>query len=105
MLNFVAQHARESAILDERGRLAKAGEASKKVAAANAAKAAAAKLAAQRGNPPPEVPADAKPEGTSTSVVASQAHYESRKRAGAPKEELDAIVAAMMQSAVAGRPV
>lgn len=58
LMNFVAEKAMQAGALNERERGTKRTSVAEKVAKANATKSAAAKLAAQRGNPPPaSVPA------------------------------------------------
>lgn len=104
LVRFVAQHARTIGAADEHVRTEKRSDVAKKIADANATKAAAAKLSAQRGNLPPETPGDA---GTVTgaNVEATQAFYEKRKSEGANAAELDRIVAAVARRVALGQPV
>ena len=105
LVGFVVGHARTIGATEEGVRAQQRSQVAQKIATSNAAKAAAAKLAATRGNVPPEGPPDAGATPTGGAGEATQAHYEARKRAGAQPVELDQIVAAMARKAASGVPV
>ena len=105
LVSFVVDHARTAGSTEEGVRAQQRSQVAQKIATSNAAKAAAAKLAATRGNVPPEGPSDAGATPAGDAGEATQAHYEARKRAGAQPVELDQIVAAMARKAASGVPV
>ena len=105
LVAFVTGHARAVGATEESVRVQQRSQLAQKVASSNVAKAAAAKLAAARGNISPDAPADAGATSTGGAGEATQAYYEARKRAGAAPAELDQIVAAMSRRVASGASV
>ena len=79
LFRFLLNGVREQAVANERSRIQSRGTVAKKVTDAVATKAAAAKLAAQRGDTAPKESPDAK---TETTGAPSQELYEKLKREG-----------------------
>jgi hypothetical protein len=82
VLGFLLARAREQAVAEERQRVASRSTVAAKVTDSVATKAAAAKLAAERGNTAPNDPPGAKTETASANGAPSQALYEQLSREG-----------------------
>ena len=91
-VKFLVTRAREAGAVDERERVTARTTVSKKIIESNATKAAAAKLAAQRGKTPPKAGKSVPSESQSSEV--SDDAYQRAKAAG-NFAEADRIVNAM----------
>ena len=91
MLNFLLDRSHEAGAVEERDRLSKKGTVAKKIADSNAVKAAQAKLAASKGNPPPKSPTSTPAKRTATGGNYDSEVYRELKKAG-KFDEADAYV-------------
>ena len=100
LVSFLVERAREQGIADERTRVQSRQSVARKLTDAATTKAAAAKLAATRGNTPPAEPTDAKGETLGTP---SQALYERLKREGKHTEAQRVVDQMARQAATIAR--
>ena len=95
LVSFLVERAREQGVAEERTRAQSRQTVARKLTDSATTKAAAAKLAAERGNTPPAEPTDAKGE---TLGAPSQALYERLKREG-KHDEAQRVVDVMARQA------
>ena len=100
LVSFLVERARDQGIADERTRAQSRQTVARKLTDSATTKAAAAKLAAERGNTPPPEPTDAKGE---TLGVPSQALYERLKREGKHAEAQRVVDQMARQAATIAR--
>ena len=89
LFGFLLNRVRDSAQTEERARTQARPAVVKKITDAVAAKAAAAKLAAQRGNEPPKTPPDVKSEGVNEEI--SEERYDQLEKEGRHKEAQEIV--------------
>ena len=95
LISFLVERARDQGVAEERTRVQSRQTVARKLTDSATTKAAAAKLAAERGNTPPSEPTDAKGE---TLGAPSQALYERLKREG-KHDEAQRVVDQMARQA------